>query len=131
MIELSILLAMVFGFLKASTDRTLWGSDPKDQYPLWLDDWAWFQRWKKQKVSLPLIPWLPIDAWHFLDAIKYTVGFFGGVCFYVGMGSLEWYWWIAVAVAGFLVMSTTKWLFYEILFWKKPMDGFRNWKTKW
>jgi len=41
----AILLTMLFGFLKASTDRTLWGSDPNDSVPLIMDDWAWFQAW--------------------------------------------------------------------------------------
>ena len=127
MIELAIILTMFYGFLKASTDRTLWGSAPNDQYPLWLDDWELFQRWKKTKWR---ILWVPMDSWHFLDAIKYNVGFFAGVCYLTAYPDNEWWEWIAVAFIGWLIMSTTKWLFYEILFWKKPIDGFRNWKSK-
>ena len=122
---------MLHGFLKAFTDRTLWGSDPKDSTPLWLDDWAWFQRWKKDKLLLPGFPWVPIDAWHLMDAIKYVVGFFAGVSFLSWSGGLEPWLWCVVGMSGLTLAQTTKWLFFEILFWKNPMDGYRNWKDKW
>jgi len=80
---------------------------------------------------MTLLPWVPIDAWHFLDSIKVIVGFFAGVSFYTYSGPLEWYWWCLVAGSAWTIAQTTKWLFYEILFWKNPMDGFRNWKEKW
>ena len=128
MIIISFILTAFFGFLKASTDRTLWGSSPNDQCPLIMDDWEWFQKWKTGKA---IILWVPLDAWHLLDTVKYNVGFFAGVSYLIAFPDNEWWEWVIVAFIGWLIMSTTKWLFYEILFWKKPLDGFRNWKSKW
>lgn len=135
------LLTVFHGFLKAFTDRTLWGSNPNDDTHLWLDDWKWFQEWKKGKISLPGFKWVLVDAWHAADGIKVNVGKTAGmfdtlfiVFLYLDGFQPEWYWWILIFIGwqiwSFTVMATAKWLFYEILFWKKPIDGFKNWKTK-